>query len=88
LERELGRNSSNSGKPPSSDGLKNPTRTASLLRETTDKKTGGQPGHKGRTLARREKPDNHRRSCSDRLFRMRCAARGGRQHWLCRPPGV
>jgi transposase len=56
LERQLGLNSSNSGKPPSSDGLKRPARTSSL-REKSGKKSGGQRGHKGETLRQTGTPD-------------------------------
>lgn len=56
LERQLGLNSSNSGKPPSSDGLKKPPRTTSL-REASGRKPGGQKGHPGSTLRRTEHPD-------------------------------
>ena len=56
LERRLGLNSSNSGKPPSSDGLRKPVRVTSL-RERFAKKPGGQKGHEGETLWQAADPD-------------------------------
>jgi transposase len=57
LERQLGLNSGNSGKPPSSDGLKKKPARVSSLRERSGKKTGGQKGHPGKTLSRTDTPD-------------------------------
>ena len=61
LERRLGLNSTNSGKPPSSDGLNKPPagkkkRTRSL-RKKSARKPGGQKGHKGETLRQVADPD-------------------------------
>jgi transposase len=55
LERRLGLNSENSGKPPSSDGYGKKSRQNNL-REQTGKRSGGQKGHKGANLKQIEKP--------------------------------
>jgi len=56
LEAQLAKNSTNSSRPPSSDGLKKPSQTKSS-RKPSGKKTGGQPGHKGASLSQVERPD-------------------------------
>jgi transposase len=56
LEDRLGKDSHNSNKPPSSDGLgKKPAPQS--LRAKTGRKPGGQKGHPGRNLAFAENPD-------------------------------
>src|ERR1035437_5144646 len=60
LERRLGLNRSNRGKPPSSDGLKMPPRAARTksLRGPSNRASGGQKGHKGKTLEQVAAPDH------------------------------
>ena len=55
LKAQLNQNSSNSSKPPSSDGLVKPT--AKTPRGKSEKRPGGQQGHKGHGLKIGREPD-------------------------------
>lgn len=65
LESQLKKDSHNSSKPPSSDGLRRKPKTRSSRRRT-GKKSGGQEGHDGKTLEMSDFPDKVIKLASNR----------------------
>ena len=58
LKSRLNKNSRNSSKPPSSDGLERGKPNPQSLRKNGMRKKGAQPGHEGKTLEITQTPDN------------------------------
>lgn len=82
LEAQLNKNSQNSDKPPSSDGLKKKP----AQRRKGKGKAGGQKGHQGTTLRKSEKPDRvvehgpeQCQECGYKLAQVEGAVIGSRQ---------
>ena len=77
LKEQLNKNSKNSSKPPSSDGLKKPAvKKNKSLRESSGKKQGAQEGHDGVHLSVIANPDHtkdHMHSdCTGCPYRAKC----------------
>ena len=89
LEARAAKDSHNSGKPPSTDGLKRKTKS---LRKPSGKKAGGQLGHRGETLHLVATPDavvEHRPrvcpACQAELDEAAVVGRERRQVWEVPP---
>lgn len=87
LERQVNKNSQNSHRPPSSDGLTKVRRTKSE-RSSTTRSTGGQPGHPGHHLSFSLHPDvqevhplTNCPSCGDSLASLPIVGYQKRQVW-------
>jgi transposase len=86
LQARLSKDSSNSSKPPSSDGYVKKTRRTESLRKPGKKPNGGQAGHKGHTLKATDSPDQtvfheakHCEQCQTSLEKIQATACQERQ---------
>lgn len=77
LKDRLARNSPNSRKPPSIDGLAKPAPQS--LRQKTGRSRGGQPGHPGQTLQQISQADHFVVHPLDRCTCGQCPGRSLRQ---------
>ena len=84
LEDQIAKNSKNSSKPPSSDGLKKPSPKS--LRKRSGKRSGGQKGHRGNNLKMVSTPDVEEihkvrtcKNCKKDLSKMKASAYQTRQ---------
>ena len=75
LKEQINKNSKNSSKPPSSDGLNKPSPKS--LRKSSGKKAGGQTGHAGTTLAVAADPN-------ETIKHMPSACEGCLHYQMCR----